>query len=295
MEDQHVEIYSAPRGNSFMQKIKTLLKMGKLKKEYISLLTDDEGMELYRNAFTHISADENNNYEYLEQLGDVTVNKAIVWYLSRRFPKLNCPQGVKIIARLRIKLVSKKSFSDFGIKLRLWEFVSAEVGVKQNEKKAVLEDVFESFFGATELLIDQKIRQGAGYAICNNIIVKLFDDIEISLAYNDLFDAVTRLKELFDYYRPIKDGEERERAVLGQVKYENRREQTNQDAGEGVRPTYWQYVSVFAVKNGNRELIATGNAALKADAKQNAAENALIIFKRRGYTRPIPEIYNDIE
>ena len=46
----------------------------------------------------------NENYEPIEILGDSIVNCCIVWYLSRRFPQLNCQDGVKIIARLKIDM-----------------------------------------------------------------------------------------------------------------------------------------------------------------------------------------------
>ncbi len=59
----------------------------------------------------------------------------------------------------------------------------------------MLEDTFESFFGATEWLIDSFIEDialkqgnnttyvGVGYNIINGILTTLFDKINISLKY----------------------------------------------------------------------------------------------------------------
>ena len=98
-EKKTIKIYSGDRGINFENMLRNILKKGKLKKDYIDLIIKN-GMPLYSQAFTHPTADENNNYEPLEFLGDSIVNCVIVWYLSRRFPQLNCQDGVKILARL---------------------------------------------------------------------------------------------------------------------------------------------------------------------------------------------------
>ena len=211
-EQQPIEIYSGDRGINFEDMIRSILKKGKLKEEYIDRITTN-GKELYSQAFTHPTANPDNNYEPLELLGDSIVNCCIVWYLSRRFPQLNCQDGVKIIARLKINLVSKKIFADFGDQLDFWKYVSADKETRDTKMKKTLEDVFEAFFGATQKLIDSEIRMGVGYSICYNIITNLFDTLHISLKYEDLYDAKTRLKEVFDFFKE----------TIGQIKYENER------------------------------------------------------------------------
>jgi len=141
--------------------------------------------------------------------------------------------------------------------------------------KKTLEDVFEAFFGATEFILDSQIRNGVGYAICYNIIENLFNEIKISLKYEDLYDAKTRLKENFDYHKKIKSG------VLFNEKYEtNKVEKIN-------------FVTVYNVlPDGRRLEIGKGSAALKEDAEQRAAENAIVNLKRTGIMKPIPEEYS---
>ena len=94
----------------FQEFVRIILQLSRLKNKYILKLTNKENMEIYKKVFTHISIDAVNNYEFYEILGDVTLNKCIVWYLKDRFPQLHNAAGVKILARLRINLVFEKIF-----------------------------------------------------------------------------------------------------------------------------------------------------------------------------------------
>jgi dsRNA-specific ribonuclease len=272
-----IEIYSGDRGINFENMLRNILKKGKLKKDYIDLIIKN-GMPLYSQAFTHPTADENNNYEPLEFLGDSIVNCVIVWYLSRRFPQLNCQDGVKILARLKINLVSKKVFANFGSELDFWKYVSADKETKDTKMKKTLEDVFEAFFGATQKLIDSEIRMGVGYSICYNIIQNLFENMQISLKYEDLYDPKTRLKEVFDFFKD----------KIGQVKYENERVE---------RIQYVKVYRLYTDERGKKQkiLLGQGSAALKPDAVQKAASRALEYLNREGkFIKEVPEIYKKL-
>ena len=272
-----IEIYSGDRGINFENMLRNILKKGKLKKEYIDRIIKN-GMLLYSQAFTHPTADENNNYEPLEFLGDSIVNCVIVWYLSRRFPQLNCQDGVKILARLKINLVSKKVFANFGSELDFWRYVSADKETRDTKMKKTLEDVFEAFFGATQKLIDSEIRMGVGYSICYNIIQNLFENMQISLKYEDLYDPKTRLKEVFDFFKD----------QIGQVKYENERVE---------RIQYVKVYRLYTDERGKKQkiLLGKGSAALKPDAVQKAASRALEYLNREGkFIKEVPEIYKKL-
>ena len=272
-----IEIYSGDRGINFENMLRNILKKGKLKKEYIDRIIKN-GMPLYSQAFTHPTADENNNYEPLEFLGDSIVNCVIVWYLSRRFPQLNCQDGVKILARLKINLVSKKVFANFGSELDFWKYVSADKETRDTKMKKTLEDVFEAFFGATQKLIDSEIRMGVGYSICYNIIQNLFENMQISLKYEDLYDPKTRLKEVFDFFKD----------KIGQVKYENERVE---------RIQYVKVYRLYTDERGKKQkiLLGQGSAALKPDAVQKAASRAIEYLNREGkFIKEVPEIYKKL-
>tara|TARA_B000000437_G_scaffold21332_1_gene15075 strand:+ start:22 stop:360 length:339 start_codon:yes stop_codon:yes gene_type:complete len=92
----------------------------------------------------------------------------------------------------------------------------------------------------------------------------------ISLKYEHLFDAKTRLKETFDFpdYKQ----------TLTTLKYscqKNIEERMN-------------YVTITAVINGRMTTIGNGTGPLKPTAEQHAAANALANLKRHGYNRPVP-------
>jgi dsRNA-specific ribonuclease len=264
-------IYFGDRGTDFHNLIQGLLIRGNLKPKYIDLLTTTESMETYGAAFTSATANTNHNYEVFEQLGDLSANKFIVWYMYRRFPQLNCKLGVKVAARLRINYGAKKSFSKIASDLGFWKFISASEEERSCKMKPLLEDTLEAFIGATEYLLDAKLRNGVGYAIVYDILKNIFDKINISLEYNDLYDPKTRLKELFDYH-PTK---------LGTLQYYD------------IKSDMLTTSIVYNVKSKNqRYKIGEGVAALKADAQQKAATMALENLKYYGFSKEIPVEYS---
>ena len=269
MSNIPIEIYKGIRGERFTYFLREVLSLSNLNKQYYDILLDKEGLQLYDQVFTHKTANEENNYEYLEFLGDTTLNKSIAWYLSRRFPQLNCPQGVKVLTRLKINLISKRSFAGFAKQLGFWNFVSADSEVRSMKMDKTLEDVFEAFFGATELLIDERIRQGAGYSICYNIIDNILNTHDISLKYEDLFDSKTRLKEIFDHF-----GEN-----LGQLKYDT------------VKVERIHHVKVVLNDRGSCRTLGEGSAPLKADAQQRAATQAIETLRKIGFSKQLSDSY----
>lgn len=269
------ELYLANYDEDFRNMIRSILKTGKLKDEFINLITDDKGMVTFIEAFTHPSVNKRYNYELLETLGDSTINKCIVWYVIRRFPQLDCPSGNKIVARLKINLVSKKSFSLISKQLDFWKYVSCDLETRQTKMEPTLEDVFEAFFGATESIIDKRIKQGVGYTICYNIIKSLFDNIEISLKYEDLFDAKTRLKQIFDSRAFKEQG-------IGTIQYES----------EKIEESKLVSTIVYRIFANKKIPIGQGTSSLKAKSEQIAASVAIDNLKRIGFELPIPEEYS---
>ena len=203
--------------DAFKKLITGLLVQGNLKEKYITLLTNEKSMEEYKNAFTAASYQHpEKNYERYEQFGDKAAGHFIISYMHRRFPQLDCTAGVKVVSRLLINYGSKASFSEIAYNLGFWPFITCpnvcppvdkekkkkdkEYNKKCRElhKNDLLEDVFEAFIGCTEVLLDNYFRYGVGYAIVYDILASIFEKIEMSLEYEDLMDAKTRLKETFD-------------------------------------------------------------------------------------------------
>lgn len=262
-------IYRGSRGRDFKELISRVLDLGKLKQHYKELLLTDDSMKVYNDVFTSNSVDLDNNYEVYEQLGDVHAGSFLVWYMYRRFPQLMHPEAVKIVARLKINYGARASFFDISDKLGFWEFITATEEERSRERKDLLEDVFEAFIGATALILDNKIRQGVGYAIVYDILSSIFDGINISLKYEDLYDAITRLKEVFDYFKD---------SIGTQVK-------------EFTKDEKLTTFIIYRNFKGRKEEIGRGVAARKQDAEQKAAQQALNNLKRIGFSKPVPELY----
>jgi dsRNA-specific ribonuclease len=270
------EIFNGERGVRFQKMIRSLLKRGNLSAESIDRYTNKQSMDVFDQAFTASSADPEINYEMYEQLGDVTANKFIVWYMYRRFPQLLHPLGVKVVARLRINYGARQSFSDIGEKLGFWDFVSSSVEDRGRKKKDLLEDCVESVIGAIELLIDNNSRPGVGHAVVYDILSSIFNEITISLKYEDLYDAKTRLKELFDFNKD----------KLGKLTYDKTR-----DEGTGLFTSQARVDRQIGMDSTITGVIGFGSATKLKDAEQRAATHALIMMSKKGYSKPIPPEY----
>ena len=305
----------------FKNFIKTLLERCNLSNENIDKILNSEnngktGLELYSIGFTHKSINELYNYEYYEWMGDSTANNCVCWYLTTRFPQLKQPKAVKILARLKINLGSKKTFYQLSEKLGFWEYISSSeeqikkngeyitINVRQTKKKDLLEDTLEAFIGITQTLIDYHI--GNGFSYCYNFIKSLYDEINISLSYKDLYDAKTRLKEMFDEWtteestlryfneeyglnKKIREDLEDKPCdrVLGNKKWSKQNIQaeyiSEDEYGNELEFGYWKInviyrgvVDITIKKSKPLDIIiGTGQASKKDQAEQIACENAI--------------------
>jgi len=293
-EEQLSEEYIGPRDESFDQLILSILGRGKLSKKLVDIVFDKE---LFSKVFTHKSIDEENNYEYYEFIGDLTINKIIGIYLTRRFPQLRCTAGVRVLTRLKINLVSKKVLAVWAESLGFWPFISATREFRETKKKPMMEDVLEAIMGLLEQQIDEKcckpgkngqFTSGGGFRICYNILKSVLDTFPICgglpdefgvqtkpLKYTELVDPKTRLKELFDKHRD----------ALGKVKYTSERD------GQLCHSEVYADMSQVQGARRSRWNMGRGTAALQADSRQAASEQALAFLKQRGYTRAIPDYY----
>lgn len=281
MENVQTGIYLGSRGEDFRSLIQSLLDQADLKPKYKNLLLDEESMRIYGAAFTSKDVDPNNNYEIYEQLGDLSANKFIVGYMYRRFPQLKCSDCVKVVARLRINYGAKESFAGIARELGFWNFISATTEDRERRMKHLLEDTLEAFLGATEQLLDDRLYMGVGYPIVYSILKSIFDRMTISLRYEDLYDAKTRLKELFDFRKE----------QLGVVAY------IEDDRNPGDMFTKSRVYSVTGgagkkkLDGGRWTIIGEGRGALQKVAQQAAATQALAHLKSRGIFKPVPEEY----
>lgn len=301
--------YFGPRDETFKDLIFEILKKSGVK--HLKTLTNGKSLTIFASAFTSESIDKNSNYQVLEQLGDLSANKFIVYYIYRRFPQLKCAEGVKVAARLRINYGSKHSFAKIAEKCGFWPFISATNELRSREKESLLEDVFEAFLGAVEIILDthtaEKFEEnkdefiGVGYANVYKILRTLFDEMPISLEYEDLYDAKTRLKELFDLFG---DDSNRNSSLppLGPLIYESEKKDfitvcrayRMNGARYEIRPdgTINMKKIIYPRERTNcKLLIGQGTAPLKDEAEQLTANNALETLANQGYVKHAPTVY----
>ena len=166
--------------------------MGKAETEL--LFSDKESTSIMRTAFTHWSIPNEINYEMYETLGDKTYNKALMWYIMRRFPELRTdPAANEKLTEASKLYQSAQKMAGISEKLGLPALVRyAELEYSVNDKYAeqgfvmktiemdnkMKTDVLEAFVGGLEDLLDGKVCPGAGYTIVYNILQDLFDEMK---------------------------------------------------------------------------------------------------------------------
>jgi dsRNA-specific ribonuclease len=266
----------------------SLLHRGNVKDEHIELFLSDKNMAELKKAFTHPSYDPVNNFEMYELLGDGTINEFVPYYTRDRFPRI---VSVKWLTRIKHNLVGGKQLAIFARKEGLEEHIlyGEEVAIlkakapkdvrhykakkgKKNDYFSVLEDVMEAYFGCLTTIIQNSGKShGVAVQISHNILRSFFDVEEISTKYEDVFDAISRLKEL---YESKKRG----------FKWPNDQAYVVTSGGYGA-PTASFKADVYGWPRGdkkpedkNKVLLATATAEDKDEAKQKAATKALAIL-----------------
>ena len=264
--------------DEFKLHVRKILRYSGLDKKYIRFLTNEENIKLYVQAVTHPYFAPMENYEWFEMMGDAILNKCMVYYINHRFPFLHNHQGVKVIARLKINLVSKKMFAEISCRLGFptyIRFIDTENLPKVNPK-SLFEDVLESFFGLTEWLMDQHYEMGSGHVVCYRILKTIMDAIPISLKYEDLFDNITRLKETFDMFKV---------QLGGHIRYENTREENIQHVSiYQFCPQYHQKILLYQCSGVGLD-----------ETKQKGAGVVIEMLKKRGICRPVPSYYLQLD
>jgi len=211
--------------SSFKEFISGLLRRGRVNDTHIEMFLTPENLAKAREAFTHSSFDADKNYEMPEFFGDSIINGFVPWYIRLRFPKI---KNIKWLTRIKHNLISKKvlaqlaraqglekyiRFGDTLITKKGKPFLLKDVVEILRTKTiseitghmaaftylSLLEDSMEGFFGWLVMtVIDSGKSHGVAIQICHNILRSFFDAENISIEYDQVFDAVSRLKELYE-------------------------------------------------------------------------------------------------
>lgn len=178
-------------------------------------------MQLFVRAFAHSSLDE-DNYELFEFDGDTICNSFIVTYIRDKFPQIN---RVGYLARLKSNLISSKVYAGISERAGFADFVRYAESYKDDHGtvrpspvfeefqrksgkiyRSILEDVFEAFIGITKRIMrstplvdgQEGVYEGTALQGVHCILRSLLDKTEISIRYEDVYDPVSRLKQIYD-------------------------------------------------------------------------------------------------
>lgn len=269
-------MYRAPRDQTFTNMLYNVISRGLSPEKTKSVI--ENGLQNFSTAFTHKTFNQNDNYEFWETLGDATLNKCVLWYISRRFPQLNGPDGSDILTRLKINIIKTESFSSIAKNLHFLSFISINklnnIAKEELDENKMLEDVFEAFTAVLEFTVDRLYGEGIGYTVCYNILSTLLDHKAIALSFEDIMDYKTRVKELFDAFK-----------MLGTVQYRIEKMGNGHFKVEVTR-TPSNNVSIdIPLKLGE----SVGEQ--KDKTEQDAAKKTLDILSRLGYKKSVPQEY----
>lgn len=197
------DLIKGVRGQKFLNFIKNILTTyGKVtKSEADMIMSDENNVKMFEICFVHKTYDAKFNYELYEHFGDKIVDYSISKYLYERFPKLgdvnyNPTLALKIVSKLHLLVRSKAFLSKAGESLGFKEYISANSATFSDaEIHSTYEDIFEAFMGVCDRAINKITKEQVGYIICYEILKNVFNALTISLKYEDVIDARTRIKE----------------------------------------------------------------------------------------------------
>lgn len=254
--------------------ILNVFKEVNIKHKYKQVLVTDDAIEMFQAAFIAKSVLPQKNYEVLEFLGDSAANHAVVAYFYRSYPQLRClsGSGVATMSRLKIKHTSSESFAKFATQYGFLPYIKATREELENTEKTqhLLEDVFEAFIGA---IYDILMKHFGFHGVCNQIIYDfiehVFNQQKISFDLDELYDAKTRLKELFDNRSDTNTLYK----TFGKPIYERKTDQANTGT--------YMYTLLYFENNINKYFIGVGTS--QANREKSAAQQAIDWLKSQGY------------
>ncbi|HMP28129.1 MAG TPA: ribonuclease III domain-containing protein [Saprospiraceae bacterium] len=296
----------------FKKYLTKLLQRGNVNKDHIELFLSKKNLAKFKIAFTHPSMREGEDYQIYEFSGDVIVNAFIANYVRFKFPKII---HVKWFTRLKHNIQSDKMLAKIAMKEGLENFVRYGEEMEylrlnphldeKEEYMKMMEDVLEAFFGCLSDVIQESGKlYGVAIEVCGAIMASFLDTLNISLKFEDVFDPVTILKELYEDKR-IGLGWPNDQVYLFQKQ-------------EGDVPLYTSYVygwplgdrvAIFRKKyqvmgamhyrgeyeeidphkmtefikynDKNKVLLATATAKNKKEAKMEGAKKALDVLRTK--------------
>jgi len=283
-----------------------LLKEKTVNKFFIE---NKESMQLLQQAFIHKSFDAVTNYELLEFEGDPVLNACVVEWLRNTYPQI---VSVKWNTRLKHTLVSGKILARMAIRNDFESFLQVSDDLKDRfdtfedkwdceDYQAAYEDTVEALCGAIMRILNKNTTNGVGYVACYNLISSFLQEETISLEYEDVFDAKSRLKEVFDSRKwndlqgcRLSDClyamDNNEKAIFKYNKETKNLKISNIDINSSDRFIAFGYACLGSIP-ANKTLLAVATANKKKNAEQKVAEGVIKNLANLGISLPAPNAY----
>lgn len=283
---QNLNVYFANYDASFSDELRKLFIIS-IPEQYIDYLLSEKCLPYFVTAFTHTSADLNNNFLFLKTIGHVSCQKSLVWYLFRKYKSVS--QGQKLYTILKNTLSDAKklgsvlnthfsSLFDYisiedsyrnilTIRQDMPDYEKDEVTIERNE---LLQEIFEAIFGAVEFLLDQ-YQLGTGNIIVYDWFTTLFDSYVSIETYGMNMDAMkdpkNKINDLFLTNQPN----------AGKVEY-----RSDIDPIRSTETIKRYVTELWQTIGSNSFLIGRGQHKIKSVSEKNAAIAALKNIKQKG-------------
>lgn len=236
------------------------------KEETIQKIINVNTLSMWKKAFTHETIDLNDNYEQLETIGDRVLELSFLKYLLRKFPDLN-PQE---ITELKSKYMSKIYQGTTSRKLGFGDWIRVGNDISSI---SILEDVFESFFGALFEISDNIIGDGVGYVLCLKFLTLIFEDVKFDLSKAQGHPR-SQIKEIFEMLKldpEIQDVTISEKGTNVTISITDH--------------TYNELIELEKIPKNSSKIIGIGFGPYKINAVNLAYSNALEYLEGVGITR----------
>jgi len=183
---------------------------------------DNEAMKIWTKAFTHETANYNDNNKTLETFGDAVLRLYFINYLMQKFPNLGQSGYTNLINHYQDRVRQGNMSSKYG----LYDLININPKSIRDDKLAG--DIYEAFFGAL-FRVGDLVLPGLGGVLANNLIVYLYnqEDVDINRTQKDPKSAVTQMFNRFrfgdeaktNYYKAIRDASLIEQNTNGTYTY----------------------------------------------------------------------------
>lgn len=263
-----------------------------LKKEFVDDLVKD--LDPWKICFVHKNVDQKNNYENYEFYGDKIVSSAAASFIQKKYgDKIKAPVW---LTKIYHHIVSSKILAKVGEQVGFSKFIKVNrelIREEMNKKKvptyipiekhkifmSIIEDTVEAFFGCMSTLLEKRLSRGASLEICTRILHSYYRSVTIDISYENLFDPVTRLKELYQQSLkwfetiPGPDGRKRKTVYL---------EETVKEAEDGSNLytyTVYGWMKTKEITERNKKPISSSEGWDPDVTRNEAARKALAYLR----------------